>query len=244
MAVHMVEIHPDMRGLTRFARDQGLLHPGADEDFGYLVHAWLRAAFGTSAPGPWRLLLDGRRPTRILAYSALDADDLGQHMRAFADPTVAAVCEPDGIRSKEMPSMRPGRRVGFEVLCCPVVREGATGTERDAFLHGLPGDRAAAGAVGREDAYCSWLRDRMEQFEGLSLGQVGVKGFRLVRLLRRAAADGSHRRAAAVLVRPQVLVEGTLTVLDPRVLTSLFMRGVGRHRAFGFGMVLLRPPEP
>ena len=36
-------------------------------------------------------------------------------------------------------------------------------------------------------------------------------------------------------------VEGTLTVGDPDAFSRLLARGIGRHRAFGFGMLLLRP---
>ncbi|WP_083761830.1 type I-E CRISPR-associated protein Cas6/Cse3/CasE [Alkalilimnicola ehrlichii MLHE-1] len=43
------------------------------------------------------------------------------------------------------------------------------------------------------------------------------------------------------LVRPDALVTGRLTVRDPDTFATLVARGVGRHRAFGFGMLLLRP---
>lgn len=239
-ALHMVEMHLDMPALMRFARDQGLLHPAADDDLGYLVHAWLRAAFGDEAPGPWRLLLGGRRPTRILAYSAVDAVRLRGRMADFADPGVLEVCVPDDLRSKEMPLWQVGRRLGFEALCCPVVREGATGTEKDAFLHELPSERVGA-PLRREDAYGAWARTRLEHYSGVSVGRVGVHGFRLVRMLRRPRPTGRERRVA-VIVRPQVLVRGDLTVLDPGALSELLTHGIGRHRTFGYGMVLLRPP--
>ena len=35
---------------------------------------------------------------------------------------------------------------------------------------------------------------------------------------------------------------GTLTVTDPQAFAALLSGGVGRHAAFGFGMLLLSPP--
>ncbi|MEE8524028.1 MAG: type I-E CRISPR-associated protein Cas6/Cse3/CasE [Thermoanaerobaculia bacterium] len=46
----------------------------------------------------------------------------------------------------------------------------------------------------------------------------------------------------AVPERPDALLTGTLEVTDPDAFATLLARGVGRHRAFGFGMLLLRPP--
>jgi CRISPR system Cascade subunit CasE len=39
------------------------------------------------------------------------------------------------------------------------------------------------------------------------------------------------------------LLRGELTVADPDAFSALLARGVGRHRAFGYGMLLLRPPS-
>ena len=44
--------------------------------------------------------------------------------------------------------------------------------------------------------------------------------------------------------RREAVFEGTLEVRDAALFQGLLARGVGRHRAFGFGMLLLRPAEP
>ena len=36
-------------------------------------------------------------------------------------------------------------------------------------------------------------------------------------------------------------VHGTMTVTDPAAFAQLLAHGVGRHRAYGYGMLLLRP---
>lgn len=40
--------------------------------------------------------------------------------------------------------------------------------------------------------------------------------------------------------RPNAVLEGTLRVTDSDAFTSLLARGIGRHRAYGFGMLLVR----
>ena len=42
---------------------------------------------------------------------------------------------------------------------------------------------------------------------------------------------------------PDVVMQGRLRVSDPQAFAQLLARGVGRHRAFGFGMLLLRPGD-
>jgi CRISPR system Cascade subunit CasE len=54
-----------------------------------------------------------------------------------------------------------------------------------------------------------------------------------------------HARARearrSVIGRRDVTFEGELQVADAAAFAALLARGVGRHRAFGFGMLLLRP---
>jgi CRISPR system Cascade subunit CasE len=42
---------------------------------------------------------------------------------------------------------------------------------------------------------------------------------------------------------PDAVVHGTLTITDPTAFAALLARGVGRHRSYGYGMLLLRPPQ-
>jgi CRISPR system Cascade subunit CasE len=42
---------------------------------------------------------------------------------------------------------------------------------------------------------------------------------------------------------PDATIHGTLTVTDPGVFTKFLARGVARHRAYGYGMLLLHPPN-
>ncbi len=48
-------------------------------------------------------------------------------------------------------------------------------------------------------------------------------------------------RALHSLAGPDVSFTGVLTVADPDRFATLLAHGVGRHAAFGFGMLLLKP---
>ncbi|HHQ42762.1 MAG TPA: type I-E CRISPR-associated protein Cas6/Cse3/CasE [Chromatiales bacterium] len=239
-ALHMVELTFSRRALLAFLEENGLMEGprGGDEDLGYGMHAWLMAAFGSLAPRPWRLFERGNAPLRVLAYGSCDAVALRERMRDFASPSALAVCPPGRVRSKPMPGWIPGRRLGFEVLCCPVGRKAANGTEKDLFL--LRADEAGHASLDRGRIYGDWVTERMERGGACRIHDVELAGFRLVRQLRRT--QGKARKPARPL-RPWALLRGTLEVGDPTAFATLLSHGVGRHRAFGYGMVLLRPPD-
>jgi CRISPR system Cascade subunit CasE len=65
--------------------------------------------------------------------------------------------------------------------------------------------------------------------------------FRFTRLMSR---DRSGRRSGSKAVNgPDAVVTGTLVVRDPARFAEALARGIGRFRAFGFGMLLLSPPR-
>lgn len=238
--LYMVELQLDLAALQRFLTSQGLSTCLEDDDLGYGVHAWLSAAFGDLAPKPWRLFVGKGRPPRVLGYGPHDAAALRQRLREFADPSVLQVCaEPDAaVASRMMPSWRSGRHVGFEVQCCPVGRKSRTGVEKDLFL--VRADHAGEAGLRRDAVYCEWVREQLEQNQAAHVSSIRLEGFRLVRQTRKEKGDGG-RRSCRRLVRPQALLRGELTVGDPEAFSALLRRGVGRHRAFGYGMLLLRP---
>lgn len=237
--LYMIEIIPDMIALHRFLHLQGMVGREDDTELGYGIHAWLTAAFGDLAPKPWRLFMDRKRPARILGYSRYDAGALQDHMVAFADPSAAAVCQDPGraIMSKAMPLISPGRSLGFEVLCCPVARKAGSGVEKDIFL--VAADSAPDNTLNREEVYFDWAASKLNG-NGVAVSDLRLKSFRLVRQLRQTQA-ASNGRQFRQLRRPHAVITGTLTVTDSEAFQYLLRRGVGRHRSFGYGMLLVRP---
>jgi CRISPR system Cascade subunit CasE len=113
------------------------------------------------------------------------------------------------------------------------------GAEVDAFLARC-WDAGEGVGVEREGVYRDWLDAHLERLGGARLISATVSGFKLERMIRRT--HGDERRSVRV-ERPDVLFKGELEVTDPDRFPDLLGRGIGRHRAFGFGMLLLRPAE-
>lgn len=243
--LYMVQLRLNAERLIRFAQDQGV-NQAWDEDLGYCVHTWLAATFGPLAPKPFRLLdPEGswrkKRPLQLLAYSAHAGAELCERAETFATPLALAVTESGDLAyAKRMPaSWADGRRLGFEVLMCPVSRR--EDTEKDVFLRRVEAAGETDPPLERAAVYCEWLTRQLDGAAVLEAAQ--LEGFRLVRLLRRSQRTVEQgRRFGRRLMHPQALLRGELTVRDGVGFAALLARGVGRHRTFGYGMLLLRPP--
>jgi CRISPR system Cascade subunit CasE len=259
MTLHLVQLEPRAPQLARLALDAGLPHA----DPGYLWHFALRQAFGASAPQPFRILEpepDGplqRRRLRILGYAKVDAAGLRDVARQASD-AARAVFPPERIEHKAMPDrFARGRRLAFSVRACAIVRtrsrDGSRRRELDVFVHQASIDPHGP-KPDRGEVYGNWLAERLDA-GGAQLVEARLAGFRLGPLVRRSHAstsgrtatmDGAPRRLLALgsrgaARRPDATLDGTLEVTDPDRFAALLARGVGRHRAFGFGMLLLRP---
>jgi CRISPR system Cascade subunit CasE len=239
---------------ARIARE-GIALPPRQEDLGFLVHRSLAGLFGEGAVQPFRVLDDNAREVPVLGYTRTEERELREYAATFAEPAHYAACAWDRFASKPMPDLAPGRRLGFELRACPVVRLG--GEREVSGKNGKPlrypahseldwwehrrffgeGDATAGAELDRRTAYADWLRARL--CGAADLGTVRLVGFRRIRLVRR---DHGSPRKARTLERPDALLRGDLVVRNGDAFRRLLTRGVGRHCAFGFGMLLLRPP--
>lgn len=258
MPLHLLHTRPDPRRLVAWAVRRNLLQ--AQDDLGYALHALLHAAFGAQAPQPFRYL-DAEQG--LLAYTRMDADEMRRHV-AMADPEVvsalglAATAGHDGCNLRPFPARWPaGHMLGFEVRIRPIIREARTGQERDAFLAVV--EKAGADAVvERDEVYRAWLRSRLEEDAAVAAAEPGRQGavdlldarmtrFRLLGVMRRtqtgATGLAGAKREPRVSLGPDAVMAGRLRVRYPEAFAQLLARGVGRHRAFGFGMLLLRPAD-
>lgn len=240
--LYMLRLHLSAPRLMEHGRRRQL--PLRHVDDGYLVHSALGELFGASAPTPFALASTRGRSVEVLAYSDQSAGDLREYAAAFADPAVHSICDWSRFHAKPMPaSWHKHWRLGFAVRVCPVVRASGDGARRrkgaevDAFLART--ERAQQeDSVTRESVYKDWFSSEIERRGGARILSCGLVAFRLGRLLRRTQG---HKRRATVSGRPDASLRGELEVTDGERFAALLRRGVGRHRAFGFGMVLLRP---
>ena len=86
----------------------------------------------------------------------------------------------------------------------------------------------------REDVYSDWLEEQIRR-RGAQLDEVSLKSFQRTRIIRR--------RGSRPIEGPNAVMSGVLTVTDGEKFAKLLARGIGRHRAYGYGMLLLRPPR-
>ena len=93
--------------------------------------------------------------------------------------------------------------------------------------------------LSREAVYVDWLK---RQFEDVAdLHEVRMTEFSLSAVVRRAAPQAEGARPKRPVQGPDAVFTGVLRVRDSAAFAALVARGIGRHRAFGFGMLLLKP---
>lgn len=240
MTLSLLKLGPDFNRLMRWADERGLLPKRVEDDLGYALHALLAAAFGDLAPKPFALLRNPSLPASLLAYSTKDPAVLREHASAFAEPDVMQALGVEEMAAKAMPErFATGRTLGFALRARPTVRTDRDGDrnrvrEVDAFLAAVTETAPAAGP-DRAAVYQEWLRGHLAA-SGTGLERVTLDGFRLSDTHRRG-----QDRALRLQRGPDASFTGVLRVVDPDRFAELLARGVGRHRAFGYGMLLLRP---
>ena len=84
----------------------------------------------------------------------------------------------------------------------------------------------------RQAVYLDWLSEQLG-----SAAELNPADSRLVRFCRTRVLRGNQG-----LEGPDATIHGTLNVSEPAQFMQLLLRGIGRHRAYGYGMLLLRPP--
>ena len=205
---------PAQRALARLLLDEGARDVG---------HRLVWTLFANDADAERDFLYREAEPGRFLVLSA----------REPADPTGLW-----DLRTKPYaPSLTEGLRLGFALRANPAQSVKTPGRDRgvrvDAVMH------AKTLATGRFDA---------EDVEAAALAWLFAREVRLgVSFERQACSAGGYRqvriaRPGAKPIRHSVIdCEGVLTVVDPAALARSLTGGVGKARAFGCGLMLLRP---
>ena len=233
--LQMIRAEIDLRYFERWMGSRGLQDPD------HAIHCLLTECFGDLAPKPFRLVRPRRRATGVLyGYGTANDERLRDEATVFADPLQSRVLPMNRIDSKPMPlTWQAGRRVGFETRVRPVVRGSRRGGnpkagERDAFLAEAVLHPPQGMQRSREEVYVEWLANQMERRGShLEAQHASLISFRRKRAIYRLHGPSSEG--------PDVIIRGMLTITDGAAFANLLARGVGRHRAYGYGMLLLRP---
>jgi CRISPR system Cascade subunit CasE len=249
MSLHLVRFDPDARAAAIWFHAENLASRDGQrdhQDAGYAWHALLTAVFGRErAPRPFRVLARRGRPPQLLAYSAHDGASLRAHAAEFACPRALAALGADRLAAKPMPVFAAGRRLAFSLRVRPTVRRDRDGDRRqtaelDAAVAALgprphdPADRAAV--------YLGWIRRQLEA-AGAAVESLRLDGVIGDLAPRRGRPDPAGVRRLVNVPGHSVTAAGGLRVVDAGPFAAALARGIGRHRAFGYGMLLLSPPE-
>lgn len=232
--MNLIQVWLDWAKIGRvYARDT--------DDIGFTAHAVLDDVFGAAAIRPFHV--PSTRPGSpaerrhgqfsVVGYSSMTADELQEEAKV-ASPVdkYAAVVE---VMSRPMPkTWAAGRVVHLETRVCPVVR-GKRG-ERDVFLRHLD----HGGQDAREVVYGAWLRRELEKSGALEVIETPtLRGFQFGSFLRRPHVEGTIK----MMRLPDAHLSVTATIRDGEAFNALLARGVGKHRTFGFGCLLLAHPK-
>lgn len=248
--LHLIETPLDLRRLHEWAERRNFAGRGSLDE-GHALHHLLDETFGRSVLKPFRVMAAPRaRSATLFGYSDRPGDALRVGAATVATPGAIEVLDLGAMRSVPRPASawREGQRLGFDLRARPVIRLARAldgpggrlgkGAEVDAFLAEAlsehAGDRSgmARAERSREAVYLDWLAHRLTGVANLDRGATRLARFQRLRAMR----------GGKPVEGPEAIIHGTLTVTDPAAFADRLARGVGRHRAYGYGMLLLRPP--
>jgi len=234
----------------------------ASFDQGRALHHVLDEAFGPGRLRPFRLMVPrGKSSGSIYAYTTASKEELLDAFKTAAPPEATSILTIASLDTKDMPdTWVKGRRLGFDVRVRPIMRVKGDlpiprqpgkfyqqGHELDAFFveaqrtcpEGRPrntpdGEHVPSGMIEagrtREAVYRDWLSARLTDAAELDPEQTTMTSFERTVVAR----DGVRTEG------PDTTFQGELTIKDPAAFGSLLAGGVGRHKAYGYGMLLLR----
>lgn len=246
MTLHLIRLPIRISALGRWGADRGWAKGKSGAfDEGRALHHLLSETFGKGMAQPFRLLVPPRANAgNLYSYSTSPAATLRATAQAIALPEHLSVIDLVALEAKPMPTIwTAGQRLGFDLLARPVRRLNgpvagfAKGAEIDAFLahvlHHHPDRTSERHEHSREAVYLDWLVERLEGRATLDRTATKLTGFRR----RRVARGGAGPEG------PEATFHGVFEIQDPAQFAAMLARGVGRHRAYGYGMVLLRAPN-
>lgn len=228
--MHLIQLGLNITKAVRHL--QPFMNARTLEDDSLAIKTVLTEALSGPLVRPWAVHSRRGPALTIVGYGEMNADEINAR-RALALPSLqAAVGEALSI---EMPPLREGTTYRFSVRLVPTVRVTPTGDkrhgERDAFL--VAADKAGRDAcLSRDDVYADYLKARLG---GADIETCRLDSFRLARLVR-PTKDGQSSKTM-----PEAILSGRLCVTSSDELLRELGSGIGRQRAYGYGMVRLQP---
>ena len=254
---HLVYFPLSLRKFNRWVANRDLIRNNVF-DRGYALHVFLSGIFGKSILQPFRVFAtrDGHTAS-IYAYSEKDSKSLQEVAYEVATPDSLTVIDLDDILSKHMRFEFPqNQTLGFDIRVRPVRRLKrelndnlsnkvfVKGSEIDVFLWNAirhyphysksEGSNAIKAGNSRSNIYVDWLVERFRGSVEIDSNQCRLSSYERSRIWRGNAVG---------LDGPDAVLHGSLIVKHPETFATFVRKGIGRHKAYGYGMILLRPPS-
>lgn len=229
--INLMKADLDMSNLAKYGAEQR--HSDPDRT----AHCLLAESFGKeSMPKPFVIKTrqeNGHLLGSILAYTPLSEHELRAAAEVNQKLAHAAVMSPRSIATVNVGSnWEKGQTLLFEVRVRPTKRSSSRdvknpGSEQDIYL-GAPPD------MTRAEAYCQWvsnllLKQGCLQTEPDSMAMVQFAN-------RRVRRQNSSRW----IFGPDATITGAATVIDAVQMMAALSGGIGRHKGYGYGMLLVR----
>ena len=226
--IFLVSATLDERAYGRWAERDA--YRGTDAP--YRLHCLMSEVFGGRTPlRPYRVIERPGRPRTIFAYSRTAPDDIRRLARETGSALKMRALGTGALRARPIPRFRPGQRLFVSVLAAPHRRRNGT-TEMDA--HSMSGEGPERAA--RERSYVKWLTERIERPGAARLLSAALMRWERAREMR------SRNRPPILITRAEMT--GVLEVRSEPGFRSLLATGVGRHRAYGYGMLMIEGTAP
>ena len=230
MTIHLLQGNLHRRSMAIWSASRN--HADSDRAFHSLVYN----AFGKErAPRAFVAIANPKGPrdhAQFLAYTASPAEEMRQLALENQSPDTAHILDPESFRSRPVPdNWQPGTTLRFQVRVSPTYRPHLTGVDRDLIF------KEGAGPT-REHTYYDWLSRLMADRAGAQapVSSMNMKHYRSRRVRRTPTTP--------VMTLPDATITGACTIEDPEFWVRALTIGIGRHRAYGYGMLLLSPLNP
>lgn len=210
--------------LMKWARDKGL----RTDDIRYVAHIMLWDILGENRPGVFSVE-EKRGDLAILGYIPDAHEQL-----------LSEVAVPEGfvLESKPMPAFKKGRKLRFRASVVPEIAQpapgGKRGIRRDAFL--VRAAQHPEKILDRGSVYADWMGTRLG--DAVRLKSCEMRSFQ-ISSFRRGTHGATGEVKTKVIRMPDACMSGVVEVVDPVRFEALLLGGVGRHKAYGAGMLLL-----
>lgn len=199
------------------------------------LHYLLDSTFGPSAIKPFRAYPGTGDTFQVIGYTSQDEEALKQISQLVACPDSLSVIDMGSLRIKTMPDLERDQVIGFDLKTIPV-RRSHVSTEVDAYeldlRNGVFQRDAETAGTDRLTSYMTWLSQRLEGFAELDTELTAI-----------TVTENVPRQRNEIRYNNEIQVTGNMKVLDPKAFKDRLLSGVGRHKSYGYGMIVLRAPQ-